>query len=322
MQAAKARKDKEVLYEEQKKAHAGGEAECCKMVKGCAVQEQGIGLSNECTMLRLLDPITLLNRSHFGLQMLDKEIEAASNFLEPVIYTVITKDFYERRHVNLPIAEMGNYTLCLESKKALRDPHLSDAENLRNAEVYFGNPYKKSNDNQVIDEKALESELMQSKVHSITLLKEEELSAKNKTTQKTSTLLDDEESEMKMNDIEVKHKEDVQEKARQKSMQKQAATLLIKKTPNEKPVVKKSKDEKVGSKKERLEESKEAELDNCATAKFYASCYPFKRSKRCTTLTVKRPRERTVDGIRYYYYLKKFFPCTFAMDSRLPQDME
>eukprot|EP00826_Nyctotherus_ovalis_P050288 TRINITY_DN6148_c0_g1_i10.p1 TRINITY_DN6148_c0_g1~~TRINITY_DN6148_c0_g1_i10.p1 ORF type:complete len:278 (-),score=70.89 TRINITY_DN6148_c0_g1_i10:248-1081(-) len=274
--------------------------------------------------------------------MLDKEIEAASNFLEPVTYTVITKDFYEKRHVNLPIAEMGNYMVCLENKETLRDPRLSDIENLRNTEVYFGNPYKKSNYNQVTDEKALESELMQSKVPSITLLKEEELSAKSKATQKTNTLLDDEESEMKMNDIEVKHKKDVQEEMKQKKAceSKKACnsktqlfeeiTTITEKSPNKKAVTKKvkdnmnsrisesevkdkkSKDEEVSLKEKKLEQAKKATPEETAAAQFYASCYSFKRSTPCTALTIKRPRESTVDYIKYYYCMKKFSPCTFC----------
>ncbi len=66
---------------------------------------------------------------------------------------------YEEHHTNYPISEMGNYMICLGRQHKLRNPYLSDTENLQETEAYFGNPYKRVAEKAVVDETAMESEV-------------------------------------------------------------------------------------------------------------------------------------------------------------------
>ena len=179
IQAMKLRNEKEMLYQDRKKLHSEGK--CCKLITAGNVESKQLEDNIDYSIFKPIDPISLLLHSHHGLQLIDKEIESATENKEPILSK---GNVYERAHVNLPIAEMGNYMLCLENKKKLRDPHLSDEENARLNEVYFGNPYKRRKVKKIVNEKKCESEFMASESESIPFFYEDEISKKGKLTDK------------------------------------------------------------------------------------------------------------------------------------------
>ena len=165
IQAMKLRKEREILYQDKKKAHSEGK--CCKLITADNIESKELQGNTKPSIFKPIDPISLLLDSDYALQLIDREIQSTTENKEPILSKA---NVYERAHVNLPIAEMENYKLCLENKKKLRDPQSSDEENARSAEVYFGNPYKRQKVKKFMNEKECEFEFMASGSHSIPFL--------------------------------------------------------------------------------------------------------------------------------------------------------
>jgi len=299
MKAIKLRKETEVLYKDKKKAHSEGK--CCKLITADNIENKELEVNMEHSIFRPIDPIPLLLHSHDGLQLIDKELESATEIKNPILSKA---NIYERAHVNLPIAEMGNYTLCLENKKKLRDPYLTDAENACLTEVYFGNPYKRQQVRRVMDEKELESEFMSSKSHSIALLYENKSPQKNNPTDIEDKKLNSEKIE------DMKEDED-----------KKDVIITLKKKDNVEKKPKYNIDDKVveiNTKKSKApsESPKEGMSDNDMINEFYSSCFSFERSGHSTTLVIKKPRDSVLESIKYEYCLTKFSACIFVLKGR------
>jgi len=157
------RKNIDNAYQIQKEMHIKNEANCCKIMhKDINILTNKPKITEKpLSIFEDLNALTILQNSSKSFQNLESQFRQLSVSSEPTSeLSVISPDEIYRNHINYSIAEMGNYAICLEKKKKLRNPKLTDAENFYENQVYFGNPYKRTQTKEITDEKALESELL------------------------------------------------------------------------------------------------------------------------------------------------------------------